>query len=58
VRSRAGDAPDQFTPDTHDDISGWLWEGPLAALIREAIPAVTDADLRGRVNTSMPAAWW
>jgi hypothetical protein len=46
VGSRAGDAPDQFTPDTHDDIPGWLWEGPFAALIREAIPDITDADLR------------
>jgi len=46
VRSRASDAPDQFTPESHDDISGWLWEGPFAALIRDAIPDVTDADLR------------
>jgi hypothetical protein len=46
VRSRAGDAPDQFTPDTHDDIPGWLWEGPFAALIRAAIPDITDANLR------------
>lgn len=46
MRSRAGDAPDQFTPATHDDIPGWLWEGPFAVLIREAIPDVTDADLR------------
>jgi hypothetical protein len=46
VRSRADGAPDQYTPDTHDDISGWLWEGPFAVLIREAIPDITDADLR------------
>ncbi len=46
MRSRAGDAPDQFTPDTHGDIRGWLWEGPFAAVIREAIPDITDADLR------------
>ena len=46
VRSRAGDASAQFTPDTHGDIPGWLWEGPFAALIREAIPDIADADLR------------
>jgi hypothetical protein len=46
VRSRAADAPDQFSPGTHNDILGWLWEGPFAALIREAIPDITDAELR------------
>ena len=28
VRSRAGDMPAQFTPETRDDVTGWLWEGP------------------------------
>ena len=46
VRGRAGGAPDQFTLSAHDDIPGWLWEGAFAALIREAIPGITDADLR------------
>jgi hypothetical protein len=46
VRSRAGDLPGEFTPDTRDDVTGWLWEGPLATLIREAIPGVADTDLR------------
>jgi len=38
--------PAQFTPETRDDVTGWLWEGSLAALIREAIPGVAGADLR------------
>ena len=46
VRSRASDAPDEFTPDTRDDITGWLWAGPFATLIREAIPGITDTELR------------
>jgi hypothetical protein len=46
VRSRASDAPEEFTPDTRDEITGWLWEGPFAALIRQAIPGITDTDLR------------
>jgi hypothetical protein len=46
VRSRASDAPDEFTPDTRDDITGWLWEGPFATWIREAIPGITDTELR------------
>jgi hypothetical protein len=46
VRSRAGDMPEEFTPDTRDDVTGWLWEGPFATLIREAIPGIADTDLR------------
>jgi hypothetical protein len=46
VQSRAGDAPEEFTSDTRDEFPGWLWEGPFAALIRQAIPGITDADLR------------
>jgi hypothetical protein len=46
VRSRASDAPEEFTPETRDDVTGWLWEGPFATLIREAIPGITDTDLR------------
>jgi hypothetical protein len=26
TRSRAGDMPAQFTPETRDDVTGWLWE--------------------------------
>ena len=46
MRSRASNAPEEFRPDTRDDVTGWLWEGPFAALIREAILGITDADLR------------
>jgi hypothetical protein len=46
ARSRAGDMPAQFTPQTRDDVTGWLWEGPFATLIREAIPGVAGTDLR------------
>ena len=46
MRSRAGDMPAQFTPETRDDVTGWLWEGPFATLIREAIPGIAGTDLR------------
>jgi hypothetical protein len=46
VRSRASDAPEEFTPHTRDEVTGWLWEGPFAALIREAVPGIADTDLR------------
>ena len=46
VRSRASDLPEEFTPDTRDDVTGWLWEGPFATLIRDAIPGIADTDLR------------
>ena len=38
--------PGEFTPETRDDVTGWLWEGPFATLIRDAIPGVADTDLR------------
>ena len=38
--------PAQFTPETRDDVTGWLWEGPFATLIREAIPGIAGTDLR------------
>ena len=46
MHSRAGDMPAQFTPETRDDVTGWLWEGPFATLIREAIPGIAGTDLR------------
>jgi hypothetical protein len=46
VRSRADDMPAQFTPQTRDDVTGWLWEGPFATLIHEAIPGIAGTDLR------------
>src|SRR6266480_2637766 len=46
VRSRASDAPEEFTPHTRDEVTGWLWERPFATLIREAVPGITDTDLR------------
>ena len=46
VRGRASDAPEEFTPDTRDDVPGWLWEGPFAALIRDAVPGIAETDLR------------
>ena len=38
--------PEEFTPDTRDDVTGWLWEGPFATLIRDAIPGIAETDLR------------
>ena len=46
MRGRASDAPEEFTPDTRDDVTGWLWEGPFATLIRDAIPGTAETDLR------------
>jgi hypothetical protein len=46
VRGRASSAPEEFTPHTCDGVTGWLWEGPFATLIREAVPGITDTDLR------------
>ena len=46
VRGRASSAPEEFTPHTRDGVTGWLWEGPFATLIREAVPGITDTDLR------------
>src|SRR6266702_1272564 len=48
LRGRAENLPGEFTPDICDDVTGWLWEGAVASLIREAIPGITDNDrLRG-----------
>ncbi len=38
--------PGEFTPDTRGDVTGWLWEGAFAALIREAIPDIADTEVR------------
>ena len=46
LRGRAGNDPAQFAPVTREDISGWLRDGVLASLIREAIPGITGSDLR------------
>jgi hypothetical protein len=46
VRGRASDVPEEFTPDTRDDVTGWLWEGPFATLIRDAVPGIAETDLR------------
>jgi hypothetical protein len=46
LRSRAENLPDEFTPDTRDDVRGWLWAGAVASLIREAIPGIPESDLR------------
>ena len=46
IRSRASEAPAEFTPDTRDEVTGWQWEGPFAALARQAVPGIAEADLR------------
>jgi hypothetical protein len=46
IRVRAGDLPGEFPQDTRDGVTGWLWEGAFAALIREAVPGIADPDLR------------
>jgi hypothetical protein len=46
LRGQAENLPGEFRPDTRDDITGWLWEGAVASLIREAIPGITDSELR------------
>jgi len=51
LRSRAENLPDEFTPDTRDDVRGWLWAGAVASLIREAIPAFLKAISGGPANT-------
>src|SRR5216683_3567868 len=43
LRDRAENLPGEFTPD---DVTGWLWEGAVASVIREAIPGIADSDLR------------
>jgi FtsZ-binding cell division protein ZapB len=46
LRKRAASQSAEFIPDTRDGVTGWLWEGAVAALIREAVPGITDTDLR------------
>jgi hypothetical protein len=46
LRGRAESVPGEFPLDTRDDVTGWRWEGAVASLIREAIPGITDSDLR------------
>ena len=36
----------QFTPETREEYTGGCGKGPLATLIREAIPGISGADLR------------
>src|SRR6266487_3511886 len=57
LRGRAGNLPAEFTPDTRDDVTGWLWEGAAASLIGEAIPAALTSDCRpgGRLSPSVAA---
>src|SRR6266581_1724557 len=46
LRDRAENMPGEFTPDARDDVTGWLWEGAVASVIREAIPGIAASDLR------------
>ncbi|SRR6266545_2061488 len=46
LRGRAENLPDEFTPDTRDEVRGWLWAGAVASLIREAVPDIPESDLR------------
>jgi hypothetical protein len=46
IRGRASGAPEEFTPDTRGEVTGWRWEGPFAALARQAVPGIAEADLR------------
>jgi hypothetical protein len=46
LRGRAQSLPGEFTPDTRADVTGWLWEGAVASLIREVVPGIADSDLR------------
>jgi hypothetical protein len=46
LRGRAENRPGEFTSATRDNVAGWLWDGALASLIREAIPGIADSDLR------------
>lgn len=38
--------PDDFPAETRDENAGWLWEGPVAALMRRAAPGTPDSDRR------------
>jgi hypothetical protein len=42
----AEDDPAGFTPVTRKDVPGWLCDGALASLIRQAVPGIIDGDLR------------
>ena len=46
LRDRAEHPPGEFTPDAREDVTGWLWEGAVVSVIREAIPGIADSDLR------------
>ncbi len=38
--------PGEFTPETRDNATGWLWEGPAAGLMSRASPDTAEDDLR------------
>jgi hypothetical protein len=46
LRGLAASRPAEFAAHTRGDVTGWLWEGTFAALIRQAIPGIAEADLR------------
>jgi hypothetical protein len=46
LHGRAEARPGEFRPATRDDVTGWLWDGVLASMIREAVPGIADSDLR------------
>jgi hypothetical protein len=46
LHGRAEERPGEFRPATRDDVTGWLWDGVLANMIREAVPGIADSDLR------------
>lgn len=46
LHGRAEERPGEFRPTTRDDVTGWLWDGVLASVIREAVPGIADSDLR------------
>ena len=46
LHGRAEGRPGEFRPATRDDVTGWLWDGVLASMIREAVPGIADSDLR------------
>jgi hypothetical protein len=46
LHGRAEERPGEFRPATRDDVTGWLWDGVLASMIREAVPGIADSDLR------------
>jgi hypothetical protein len=46
LHGRAEERPAEFRPATRDDVTGWLWDGVLASMIREAVPGIAGSDLR------------